>query len=271
MSIELLCWLVFVSSSALAEPIKIVCNDWKPYIDTKDKDGGIVTELVTEAFSRAGITATPTVLPVPRAIKNLLAGDLQAYSCAWYNEERDKKFLFSEPFLANRVFFMKRRDREITWTSLRDLKDFTFVVLRSAAYDEKFINATYLKKIFVNRLDLNLKMVLQGRADLTPMDHAEAKVYLSALNPEESALLDFVEKPLGEHLVYVMVPRNLENHKEIIRKFNQGMAELRRDGTYDRILKKYDMYRLRYPYVASDEGGSAEAGHIEAIPVQSSE
>ena len=215
----------------------------------------MVTEIVTQAFARSGFTTSTTILPWSRALRAVTQGDIETIA-VWHTAERERTFYFSEPFLINKISFLKLRDRSITWETLEDLRGYTFAVMKDAFYDEEFDSAPYLKKIYFHRADLSVKMVMAGRVDMAPRDVGGVHYMLSEYPAEEAYLVDFVDKPLSERPLHLMVSRKLAKHREIIEAFNKGLAELKRDGTYDRIFKKYGLSSLGYTSTRAGEDRS---------------
>jgi polar amino acid transport system substrate-binding protein len=234
-----------VASSAWAKPISITCLDWKPYVDMDSEGGGVATEIVRNAFSIAGISASVRILPWKRGILMTRKGEIEALYCAWYGEERNRDFMFSNPFLTNKIVFVKQRDRSISWKSIKDLQGFKFAVIDTAVYNEEFDNASYLNKYIISGPGQGIQMVSSGRVDLAPMDAGHALEWISTNKSLLPNLVDLVEKPLNQNPLHIIVSRKLKNHREIIETFNKGLAASMQDGTYDRILKKHGMSDLR--------------------------
>jgi polar amino acid transport system substrate-binding protein len=236
---------LFVAPSAWAKSINITCLNWTPYIDIDSEGYGVATEIVRNAFSIAGISISVHFMPWKRGISKVQNGEIEANYCAWYGEERNRDFMFSRPYLVNKIVFVKQRNRLISWKSLKDLQDFTFAVIDTAVYSEEFDNASYLDKYSVSGPGQGIQMVSSGRVDLAPMDAGHALDWISKNKSVLPKLVDLVEKPLSENPLHIIVSRNLKNHREIIEAFNKGLAASMQDGTYDRILKKHGMSDLR--------------------------
>lgn len=251
------CGLLLAAPCAWGQSISFTCNEWRPYVDPAAKGYGMVTEIVAQVFARAGFSMSATFLPWPRALRAVTEGEIET-TVAWQNAERERKFIFSEPFMINKFSFLKLRNRSITWNTLEDLRGYTFAVMKEASYDPEFDNAPFLKKIYVYRANVAIKMVMAGRVDMAPRDLGAAHYLLSEYPAEEARLVDFVDKPLSERPMHLIVSRKLAKHKEIIDAFNKGLAELRGDGTYDRILKRYGLSSLCCPSAKDSEGGTAK-------------
>ena len=49
----------------------------------------------------------------------------------------------------------------------------------------------------------------------------------------------FLAKPLSSRKLYIAAPKENPGSKNLIAKFNQGLAAIKKDGTYQKILDEY--------------------------------
>ncbi|MNT96272.1 hypothetical protein D3C72_2383260 [compost metagenome] len=48
-----------------------------------------------------------------------------------------------------------------------------------------------------------------------------------------------VEPPLGENTLHILVSLKHPEHKRIVERFEQGIAAMKADGSYDRLLRQH--------------------------------
>ncbi len=182
--------------------------------------------------------------PWARALFLARKGKVNGIATAWYSEERNKDFLFSNPFLINRLSFLKRRDKDITWNTYEDLSPYTIAQVNQAVVSEEFEKADYLKKHQVPSVTTALKLLVSGRVDLFGDDEINIMETMKKNLPEGLELVDFVAKPIVTNKLYFMASRSRSDHIEMIKTFNAGLAKIMADGTYQNILHKHQMDRL---------------------------
>ena len=62
-------------TSVVAEPLRIVADEWPPYVDPTAPGRGLAIELVTTAFSRAGYPTQLTVEDWSRSLEGAVIGE----------------------------------------------------------------------------------------------------------------------------------------------------------------------------------------------------
>ncbi len=230
------------------EPVlRINCSDWPPYVDSGMAQGGVATEIVREAFRREGLTTELHTYPWARALFNTRHLIDDASICAWRSTEREKEFLYSAPILVNRLIFVKRKSLRIHWRTLMDLRPYTFAVERGSVHEAAFDAAEYLQKYEVADKIKALKMVLIGRADLTPLDEGLAHHILATQFHDKQDNVDFLMPPLSELTLHIIVSKKHRQGQRIVDLFNAGLADMRRDGSYLDILERAHMDGIKYP------------------------
>ncbi len=247
LSFAILTLLLLISRQPLwAEELKLGCTNWLPFVDKTLPRQGAVMEIVSTAFQRQGISSTPAIMPWARVLEMGENGSV-IVACVWHTEERARKFLLSEPFLVNRVSLLKRKQLNLPWQTMQDLKPYTFAVERKASYGEEFDLAGYLVRHSVADSKLQVKMVINGHVDMAPISEGSALHYISQLPLEQRKQLNFAKRSLVINNLHIMVSRNLPDHQEIISAFNKGLRSMLEDGSYNQILEHYSFERFRYP------------------------
>lgn len=200
---------------------------------------GFTSHIVTEAFGRVGYRVKYTFLPWARLLKQVEAGKFDAGCAAYYSEERARIFAFSAPYAQGPVVFYKRKDRDITFRTLADLKPYRIGVARGYVNNAEFDAADYLRKEVANDNDLNLKKLLAERVDLVAIDKFVAQHLLQTSMPEGGELLEPLDPPLAENPIHLIFSRKRDGYERRIRDFNRGLEAIIEDGTVRRILQQY--------------------------------
>lgn len=239
----LITMFLFVNSS-LAKNINIVCDEWPPYqYDDNDKTVGASYEIISEVFTRMGITVPEKLEMYPwvRAERMLLKGEADALFTAVYNEERAKKTKYTTvPILQSNWFLYTTKDKASvnTFNSLNDLKGKQIGGVRGYAYPKEFTdfintNATFQ---YVSNDELNVrKLIIGGRVDYIIMDELNANLLLNKMQAKDQIvrMMNPVE-PISLYLIF-----SKDTPSELVDKFDTTLKEFKSSPEYGNVLNNY--------------------------------
>jgi len=237
----LLCGLL--PHPALALNLSVVhSGTWPPYADEGLPQQGLALDLVTTALQRAGHQTEVRVDSLDRILEGGKIGVYDVFATPWYSDERNEFLEFSEPYLESRIRFIKRKDKQIEFNSLRDLKGMMIGVVRDYAYDDGFNASRDLIKISERNLVQNLLKLTQNRLDLTLDDELVLTYEINRYMPSSMKELEMLPRPLAVRGVHIGVSRENPAHAQIVADFDKAIVEMKKDGTYDRIVAKHKAY-----------------------------
>ena len=237
--ILLLFSLTLLNTNVIAQPLNIVVNIWKPYVDDSSPSQGLATEIITTALKSKGYQPSLQIETWDRALEGLEIGIYQSVGALWKTPQRQKSLLFSLPYLENNIHFIKKKTTALDYHSLNDLKGYVIGMTKNYAYDESFDTAKNLIKIPQNHIIQNLLRLQQNQIDLTLGDKRAINYQLKQFMVNSINDFEFVEPPLSTKGLYFAVHRNTANAQKIISDFNAAIKAMKADGRYAAILKKY--------------------------------
>ena len=238
---------IFLSIAAQADDtVQITNGEWPPYLSENLPGHGKVTQIVTEAFSIAGVSAEYTFFSSwARALVEAEKGSRWSGSIVWAKtDEREEKFLFSDPILVLEDNFFYLKGKQFDWDTVEDLKEERIGLTRSYYYGELIsaaeqrgqLNISYANTDINNFLKLlNYRVDLVGVA--TDVGYALIK---KNLTPEQVALVTHHPKPFRTNSYHLLISRRVENADKLIEIFNAGLKTLRENGRYREILESID-------------------------------
>lgn len=232
---------LLVMQPAAAENLRLAGDAWAPYADTSLVNGGLATDLIRTALARAGYTTEYEQVPWARGMLGLSEGRYDILIDAWYSEERTRIGQFSQPFLINRLCFLKRKDSAISYSRLADLYAYPIAIVRGYAYSAAFDSDPNLKKVPVHSFSMSLRMLAAGRVQLAVEDEFAARFALSRESREIRDAVDFLTVPLSENNLHILVSLKNPNHAEIVARFDREIAAMKADGTYERLFRVHDL------------------------------
>lgn len=238
-------WGVGMATQAdeLPQTLRISSGEFPPWSSEQLPHGGYVNQIVQEAFGNQGIAVEFVYLPWRRAFEEARQGKFDATSYWFTNTERRETMLFSEPLVLNRtVFFQRAEDRPIEWNTFDDLSPYKLSATIGFTYTEEFYAAIAqdrLKPVMVPSDLQNLKLLIAKRTDLFATDEMSG-YFMAAQLSLDPRKLRVVKKPMVEHPGYLLVSRLHPQADELLRRFNQGLANLKKSGRYTEIMNRID-------------------------------
>ena len=231
---------LIVYSASAEEIITIATLEYAPWTGKNLRSNGFVNHVITKAFQHKGYTVKFTYLPWKRAVMETKNGQYSALSYVYWSKDREKEFHLSDPISEEKIVFFHLKSNPIKdWKSLDDLKNYKFGATRGYTYTKEFWDAAKSKRLMVDVTDSdlqNFKKLLDGRIDIFPSGLVNGKSLLQKeFNPGTPSLIAFHPKPLSKTTGHLAFTRSRKNSENLVRIFNQGLAILKKDGSYDRF------------------------------------
>ncbi|MET0845384.1 MAG: transporter substrate-binding domain-containing protein [Pseudomonas sp.] len=233
--------LLLLTQSAAAEKLRLVADAWPPFTDATLVNGGLATDIVSTALARAGYASDFEQVPWARALLGVGEGRYDVLVNAWYTDERTKLGQFSGEYLLNRVRFLKRKDAPIEFSNLQQLHTYPIAVVRGYAYSPAFDEDVSLQKVPVHNFAMAVRMVAADRVKLTLEDEYVARYYLARESSKVRNSVEFLPKPLSENSLHILVSLKNPRHQQIVAGFDREIAEMKADGSYERLMKQHGM------------------------------
>ncbi|NBF05392.1 transporter substrate-binding domain-containing protein [Pseudomonas sp. Fl5BN2] len=233
--------LLLLDQSASAQKLRLVADTWPPFTDATLVNGGVATDIVSTALARAGYSSEFEQVPWARALLGIGEGRYDVLVNAWYNEERTQLGQFSSEYMLNRVRFIKRKDAPLEYNNLKQLHAYPVAVVRGYAYSPEFDNDPDLQKVPVHNFAMAVRMLAADRVKLTLEDEYVARYYLARESPRVRNAVEFLPKPLSENSLHILVSLKNPEHAQIVARFDQEIAAMKADGSYDRLLREHGM------------------------------
>jgi arginine/ornithine transport system substrate-binding protein len=182
-------------------------------------------------------------------IPGLLARNYDAImSSMAITEERAQRVLFSEPYYTTPSAWITTRDRDIDIVD-RDSLEGLVVGVQRATLQDNYVSELYGDLVEIRRYTSADDVVTDmraGRLDLTFMDYPVAESSM-AIDTEESQfqrISNFIKEP--EHIFGKGVGVAFRQRDEALaERFNEALATLKENGTYDEIMERYFNYDIK--------------------------
>lgn len=223
-----------------AEPIKLMASTTPPYVDRTLPEQGLAVELVKHIFSRTQYEPEFTIENWSRAIEGVRVGVFDALAVVWYSDERNKDMLYSKPYLGGELIIVKRRANHGRYYQLQDLAGGRLGIQTDYAYEIDFGAVPGLQLVEENHLIQNLLNLLQGKVDFVIGDRRTMSQQIHEFLSSSAGEFKIVDINLPQRPRHVAASRDVKGHEAMIAAFNRALDEVRKDGSYDAIIKKWD-------------------------------
>ena len=233
--------LLSFSTFTCAREVKMATTNWPPFYGESLVNGGPLTEIVSEAFRRMGHTSSVEFLPWSRARRKVLIGESEIILGAYFSEQRAKKHHFSDAVMMVDVGLVARKELGITsFKNLRELTPHTIGVSKGWINNAEFDAANFLSKDIATNQVLNIRKLAHNRVDMISVSFEVFKYELAQNNLTGTLpKYVFLEPLLSRASLHLMMRKGSLDHVKIINQFNSTLKEMKKDGTYQLILKKH--------------------------------
>ncbi|WP_227421927.1 substrate-binding periplasmic protein [Pacificispira spongiicola] len=237
----LFCCIWFMASSWAAEPrpVTIATLDFPPYVSNRLPNKGWAWEVARTVLRQQGYEPNLLIMPWIRALKFAEEGEVDALFMANKTPEREKWAVFSDPIGEEVSVAFKLRDRQFGIRDLSDLATHTVVALRgSNAFD--VLRRGGVEAVPVSEMLNGFQMVLQGRADMFVTDRFAGRAFLRQHFTDDLVNRINIEQHLVDvNRLHLAISKKVPDHMDILTAFNNGLAQARQNGLYDRIQKSH--------------------------------
>jgi len=230
-----------VCVGALADqPLRLMANTSPPYADAKLPEQGLALELVKHVYGRTDYSPEITIENWSRAVEGARLGVYDALASVWYSTEREKDLLYSKPYLRSELIILKRRLDQRKYRNIEDLAGGRLGVRTDYAYGVDFSSVPDLTLVEENHLIQSLLNLLNGSVDYVIGDQRTVTLQLHEYLNDRITEFSVAGIKLPSVERHVAASRSLAGHEKMIAEFNRALVEVRKDGSHQAIVKKWD-------------------------------
>ena len=229
----LACFLGF-SSRSLAETIYLGAeNDWAPYANL---DGtGMANEIVKAAYKAVGIDVVFSVGPYNRLLKKVSEGHILGAFNVPKESANEKKYIFGNtPLFVARSAYYQNKDKPLSVGKKEDLVNGEKIgIVFEYGYGDFFAKNDRIVKIPVRSDLLNLRKLAKARIDATILYEKTAEKLIAENHMSGKIAKAFDSERLD---IYVAFSKTFPKSSYYAEKLDQGLAVIKANGVYDRIV-----------------------------------
>jgi len=229
----------------LAQPatLKLVTSDYPPFEYTENGvPRGLSVEIIQTVFHRMGQPIEIKEYPWKRSLYMIQTGAADAAFSTNRTSERETYGVFpKESLLSGTISFFTLTDSTIRYTgNLDSLSSYRVGTDRGSSYGDMFDEAVRSRKLNIIESDvpdISLRALITKRVDLYLVDDYVAW-HLARKNGVTNRIKRLAPPFAPAVPAYLMFTRK-KDHSKVMARFDATLAELKRNGTIDKLIKKY--------------------------------
>lgn len=230
--------LVCLSPLALGERLRLVSDDWAPYVYQEDgHPRGIDYEVTNLVFARLGVEVEWQFLPWKRCLAMVEQGLADGIVDIFQTESRQPYLVYApEPMSEVEFILFQASVRRHVVNQLEDLAGLTVGTSPGYTYGAAFSGATYFKREAAPTHEANFGKLMLGRVDLAITDRKAGHYLAQQLGLQRQVeALPLVVRRQHQYLALVRKP----GREALAEAFAEELRRFKQEAAYTAISNRY--------------------------------
>lgn len=223
------------TNAIYAQSINLGYHTFSPYEFKLNKPAGIMVDIVQTIFKKIEVPLELKFLPFKRALEYTKKGRNDGLFILYKTPERMAYFDYTEPLIKSPLLFFVRKDSNIMFEKLSDLKGLKIGVMLGYTYGAEFDNAPYYKLDPANSHEANFKKLNSGRVDAYICDKWVG--ISTATKIKVMSNLKTLPVPLKVMSLYMVFTKG--KHQALIDKINPIIKSMTASGEIDNLIDQF--------------------------------
>lgn len=221
--------------------LNIVGDEWPPFSTGYHPDKGLSIAIVKMALERSDYKVDAEIVPFPRILLGIEHGTYDVIAITYHDDELASHIYYGESYYSTPIRVLRKKGTQINFTQYDDLKGKSIATSIGYQYTPRFDADKSLNKIETLKTWNCLRMLAAGRVDLSleSVDVVNHLFQKSAEGKDISAQIEFIGPVIGESKIYMGVSKKRNDATIIIKKFNEALAQMIIDGSYQKLVNGY--------------------------------
>lgn len=233
--------LLWAPYNALAERdiLPVVSGEWPPYVGRELPDNGFFAAIVHAALNAAELDWHFKLYPWARGQFLVRSGQVFGTFPYVITPLRQGFAWFSDPiaFEETVLLYKPARIPHFAFENLQDLKPLKVGGTKGFFYQERFKQAG-LNVRYVGSETAMLALLMEDKVDCVPINRLVGRALLQKHYPAQANQVEAFAKPIQIESLHLMVSRRYPEAAQYLEKFNAGLATIKENGTYDRLMER---------------------------------
>ncbi|MBA6114230.1 transporter substrate-binding domain-containing protein [Pseudomonas putida] len=230
--------LACLSPMAQGERLRLVSDDWAPYIyQDAGQAKGIDYEVTTEVFRRLGVEVEWQFLPWKRCLAMIEQGLADGIMDIFQVDTRKAYLIYPLEPMSNVEFVLYQASaRRHAIGQLSDLADLTVGTSPGYAYSAEFNEASSFRREAAPSQEANFGKLMLGRIDLLITDRLVGRYLRKQLGLEQQIEeLPLVVSRQSQYLGLTRKP----GREELAQAFTQELRRFKQEAAFTTIIQRY--------------------------------
>ncbi|MCK2005669.1 transporter substrate-binding domain-containing protein [[Brevibacterium] frigoritolerans] len=210
-------------------------NNFPPfeYLSDSGVYTGFNVDIMNAVSIETGIRFEYYPMPWNEAVQAMRSGKVDVIQGMKYNQEREEIYDFSAPYFTSSQGIFVLKDNMFI-RKIEDLKGRKVAVQKGDVASGLLSKVDRLQLVETNNQQEAVQSLIDGKVDAFIGNRITGQYFLQ--KNEQQSLIKIVGEPLDttKYAVAVM-PKN----KDLLTLFNQAISQIKKDGTYEKIEKKW--------------------------------
>ncbi|MGE0085468.1 MAG: substrate-binding periplasmic protein [Desulfococcaceae bacterium] len=235
--------MVFIMAGGIlaAETVTVVFDENVfpiQYIDENGKAAGLYPSLIKAVLEDISVKYELQAYPWKRAIYKMEKEGAGVGGMYW-NEKRSKIYDYSKPMFTERLMLYVRKGEGFKFEKIEDLKGKTLGINLGWSYGTEFDSALE-KGLFtgepVKGNELNFRKLSNKRVDAIIDLEVAAAPMIKKLDMNDQ--VEKLPRPVTSIDTHIVFSKEF-NKTDLLKKIDESMDKLRKNGTFDKIINEY--------------------------------
>lgn len=231
--------LLFLTVSVYSQNITIGTEDFPPYsYIEKGQIKGLSTEVVQAVLKNIGVKAEIEIYPWARAFAMGRDEANHLLFSVSRTKERETLFKWIGTISPYNIYLFKLKSRkDIVISTLNDAKKYSTGSVPHDIKIEYLENKGFTNIHYVSKDDYNIEKLVEGRVDIIPYDELGFTYKIKQLGHDPNLFEKvFFLHDISKELYMAFGSKTDDN---VVNMFKRGLETIKKNGTYERIRKKY--------------------------------
>lgn len=232
----LLLLLIFsLQGSSQTTELILASDIWPPFTNIENKKKFAI-DIVVEALNRSNINTKIEIVRSGNVLSGIDSGTYDGSATLWINEERKKKYLFSDPYLHNQLILVGKKGSNVSATSFSELSGKRIGVIEHYAYGTEEPDTEKINFVRGSSDQQNLERLLSDQIDYMLVDALLIQYLLKFQVNDVSEYLEIGPAPVIVKSLHFALDKNVPDAKKIMVLFNEEIQKMIADGSYNSVL-----------------------------------
>ena len=231
---------VSFASLAQAQEVSMTTTNWAPFYGNELEQGGFISTIVSESFKASGYQSQLEFTQWKEAMRLVKSGEKDVLVGAYYSEDRAQDYHVSIPIYSVLTGVIKQEGLDLDfYSSFEMLNQYKIGKMEGSVISQSFDAFPFETIQGYNGAEEGLRALAKGDINLYADNLSVVKSIAGKIGIDPSQL-SMVQPPIEKNDLYVMISKNIKDAEKIRDDFNAGFIMIQANGTYEKILKKFE-------------------------------